>query len=91
MSRSYKKADIYKQKNDKASKKEANRRLRRKLGKMEENDIPDGKEYRKHYPSWFICDWVVYCPEKEYVERNLYFYGSEEEAHKGWEKDFKRK
>ena len=91
MSRSYKKADIYKQKNDKASKKEANRRLRRKLGKMEENDIPDGKEYRKHYPGWFICDWIVYCPEEEFVERNLYFYGSEEEAHKGWENDFKRK
>ena len=91
MSRSYKKSNIYKQKNDKASKKEANRRLRRKLGKMEENDIPDGKEYRKHYCRWFICDCVVYCSEEDFVEQNLDFYDSEEEAHKGWKKDYKRK
>lgn len=60
MSRSFKKHPVVTDRNNKWAKKDANRRIR----KLE--DLGSGNEYKKHYPSWDICDykfWVSLADE----------------------------
>lgn len=59
MSRSYRSPyikDGYGSKWKKVAKRSANRAVRRA-------DVADGGEFRKHYNSWDICDYVFHMPE----------------------------
>ncbi len=44
-------------------KRQANKRVRK------QEDIEDGKAYRKEYNSWNICDWKWYLPDDKKVRR----------------------
>ena len=60
MSRSYKKPylkDGYKSKSKKLAKRWANRAVRK------EDNLASGKQYRKVYNPWDICDWIFYEPK----------------------------
>ncbi|MDO4501397.1 MAG: hypothetical protein Q4B60_09050 [Erysipelotrichaceae bacterium] len=61
MSRSFKHTPIYKYKDNSNAKRAANKAVRRYY-KGEER-LPKGNEYKKIYDSWFINDYISYCPE----------------------------
>ena len=67
MSRSYKKNPVIKEtgKGKKFQKKTANHKLRRKLNKIENEDVGNNANYKKHYEQWNICDFKSTWTEEE--------------------------
>lgn len=84
MSRSYKKNPVYKI-NRAKMKKIANDRVRNS------KNIPNGKAYKKFFPSWDIADWVIYDPwpsrKAWLIQENRYT----EDSYRHWLKLFYRK
>ena len=98
MSRSYKKTPYSGDRKDKGLKRYANKRLR----KIDDIAILQGKRYRKYSETWDICDYYDITPFKAFYQwrlKNWYKWGvrygepypSEEEAYKDWKKWYKRK
>lgn len=82
MSRSYRKNEIVKDRN-KNEKRFANKKIRRST------DIPNGKKYKKFYPQYDICDWIVHCSYEDYLKSNKL--EDSKSAYKDWYTIFKRK
>ena len=62
MSRSFKKTPVAKQKNSAFGKRQANRATRRIA------DVPNGRQHRRHYNPWDICDWSFWAPTlRDYI------------------------
>lgn len=89
MSRSYKKNPIVKdnKRGRKSSKRQANNKVRSHL---KNNDLSDGKSYRKVSNPWDIYDSTSYCSFSEYL-----FYEDDDvsysESYNNWYLSFKRK
>lgn len=58
MSRSYKLPYLVDSNSKKYGKKFANKRIRHLTG------ISNGANYKRHYPQYDICDFIIYIPEK---------------------------
>ncbi len=56
MSHSFKHTHIAKQKNSAFGKRQANKATRRR------EDVPNGRQHRRHYNPWDICDWSFRAP-----------------------------
>lgn len=102
ISRSYKRTPYCGDSKSKFAKRQANRRVRRRLKNIE--DRLNNKTYRKVYNSWNICDyyWIIPTFEQYYQEeiRTWYIrqtygyhdsYPSRKEAKKEYYKYYKRK
>lgn len=63
MSRSYKKHSFCKDSSTKKMKKYANKKVRHT------KDIPNGKAYRKVFPSWDISDWNWYWSKLDAIKK----------------------
>lgn len=89
MSRSYRKTPIVKDNKNgrKFAKRQANKRVRRN------EDVPNGKQYRKYYNPWDIYDWITFCSFEEYKSWGWVFEEdkSEEEMYAEWKKRYKCK
>jgi hypothetical protein len=66
LSRSYKKNPIVKDVS-RDEKKFANRKVRRTT------EVPDGKQYRKVYPTWDVIDHSSYCSKQEWIDQWHYY------------------
>jgi len=94
MSRSYKHTPVYSdysRKTTRYMKRLASHKIRRSV------NIPNGKAYRKFYPSWDIHDYITYWPQSDAIERYNQYYGLygnqtlEEYLNKVWKKYYFRK
>ena len=62
MSRSFKHTHIAKQKNKRWAKRWAGKATRRT------EDVSDGRQHRRHFSSWDICDWSFWAPTiRDYI------------------------
>ena len=91
MSRSRKKHPFCKcEKSCKKGKKIANHKIRN-LSKMNE-EIPNGKAYKKFFCSWDICDYCHSCTYKEYLLwLKAWNYDLTDNDYIDWYKTYKRK
>ena len=91
MSRSRKKYPFCKcEKSCKKGKKIANHKIRN-LSKMNE-EIPNGKAYKKFFCSWDICDYCHSCTYKEYLLwLKAWNYDLTDNDYIDWYKTYKRK
>ena len=91
MSKSYKEYPFCKcEKSCKKGKKIANHKIRN-LSKMNE-EIPNGKAYKKFFCSWDICDYCHSCTYKEYLLwLKAWNYDLTDNDYIDWYKTYKRK
>ena len=63
MSRSVKKTPIFKQQNDRAFKRYANKRIRHR------EELSNGREYKKTFETWNICDFKWFPEPGDNIEK----------------------
>ena len=85
MSRSFKKTPYAGDKKDSYCKNRANRKIRRS------KDVQDGKQYKKEYCSWMICDYYDITSWEDFWNWHKDDYADKDEARRDWLKMYKRK
>ena len=86
MSRSYRKHFWFPTEGDKRNKKFFNRRIRH------QNEISSGGDYRRYGNSYDIHSWWIYYPNEEaFVQENIRYGATEQEARKIWRIHYRAK